>query len=172
MRNLLLALLLPAAAGGATPGAVSGRVSDPLTGGRIEGARVTADGAAAETFTDSAGAYRLPGVPAGEARVRFFHTGYAEEVRRVTVPPGGEAALDAELAPRHGGAAAVKLDSFVVEAKQIGAVAASMRVRLDRAVSVIPLGIAMGLVAEKVGVRVTAKGKKDVLWRPGATRDQ
>ena len=33
------------AAGGATPGAVSGRVSDPLTGGRIEGARVTADGA-------------------------------------------------------------------------------------------------------------------------------
>jgi hypothetical protein len=59
--TLLLTLLR---AQGAT-GTLEGRVQNPATGTYLEGARVSVEGTALTAFTDDAGRFLLPGVPAG-----------------------------------------------------------------------------------------------------------
>ncbi len=125
-RTVLSALLLvglmwlPAAANGAAPGMIEGRVTNEATGATLELARVTVDGSLLETFTDSDGRYRLTNVPPGTPRVRVFYTGAAVAVQPVPLAPGATVQHDVALLPvrRAGGAstdaAAVRMEKFVV----------------------------------------------------------
>ena len=81
LRCFVLSLFLaaPVAAAAADTGTVEGRVSNPTSGLFLERVRVTLGGEAREVFTDPAGFYRLAGVPAGSARIRVFHTGFAAQ---------------------------------------------------------------------------------------------
>ncbi len=110
-------LLTPAAAQG-TSGTVEGRVLNLRNGEYLERARVTVVGTQLETFTDNSGYYRLANVPAGQARLRVFHTGLVAQTATVAVSAGATAQRDfnlndADTKPAAEGAA-VKLDQFVV----------------------------------------------------------
>ena len=50
-------------------GVIEGRVFNAATSSALANARVTLEGTNREVITDEAGSYRLPGVPAGEARL-------------------------------------------------------------------------------------------------------
>jgi TonB-dependent receptor len=109
----LLAFLLPAVLGAQTAtGLIEGRVSNSANGNFLEGARVTVDGTAFETFTDADGHFLLAAVPVGEARLRVIRTGAVPSVTAVRVEAGRTTTQDVALAGM--GAETVKLDRFVV----------------------------------------------------------
>src|SRR6185295_11892495 len=87
---VLVGLLLFAAGARAqsATGTIAGRVFNTTTGDYIEHARVTVEGTTLETFTDSGGQYLLTNVPAGEARVRIFFTGFEPKIENVPVSAG------------------------------------------------------------------------------------
>jgi iron complex outermembrane recepter protein len=99
---------------------IEGRVINARTGDYVERARVTVEGTALETFTDTSGHYRLTNVPAGEARVRVFFTGFEAQTQTLTVAPGASAQRDFTLGvtPAAPGAErpgdVVKLGQYVV----------------------------------------------------------
>src|SRR4051812_31896907 len=102
---------------GAT-GTIEGRVSNPSTGGTLEGAHITIEGTSLETFTDSDGYFRIQ-VPAGTARLRAFFSGFPSTTANVTVAAGQNVQQDFQLAPSGANAMKadgpmVKLDEFVV----------------------------------------------------------
>ena len=93
---LWLAAPLHLAAQPAT-GAIAGRVLNPASGAYLEGARLTVEGTALETFSNTAGAYLLSPVPAGEVRVRVFYTGSAPQTATVRVTAAQTTVLDLAL---------------------------------------------------------------------------
>ena len=98
-------------------GTVEGRVVNPTTGEYLETARVTVEGTALEAFTDSAGQYRIVGVPPGPARVKVFHTGIVPQTLPVAVAAGQTASVDFAVVSFRGArteGSPVKLDQFVV----------------------------------------------------------
>ena len=100
-------------------GTLEGRVQHAATGAYLEGARLTIEGTAFETFTDADGRYLLAGVPAGEARVRVFYTGAPPSLTTVRVTAGETITHDIFLAapapsPAAGKGDIVKLDQFTV----------------------------------------------------------
>ncbi|MDO8541901.1 MAG: carboxypeptidase regulatory-like domain-containing protein [Opitutaceae bacterium] len=121
VRFLLPCLLLffgRAAAQSSSTGTIEGVVSNTATGEYVELARITVEGTSLETFTDSAGQYRLANVPPGEARIKAFHTGGSSPAQSVLVVAGQTVKQDFALggfppaaAPADG---TVKLDQFVV----------------------------------------------------------
>jgi iron complex outermembrane recepter protein len=108
--------LLTAAANAQSTGTIEGRVFNTATGDYIERARVTVEGTTLETFTDSGGQYRITNVPAGQARVRIFFTGFEPLIETVPVSAGTATRRDVNLGggPQRRGADVVKLDEFVV----------------------------------------------------------
>ncbi len=78
---------------------VEGRVVNPINGEYLERARVTVEGTGLETFTDTAGFYRLTNVPPGSVRVKAFSTGRIVQTSSVTVSAGQTAMLDFKLSP-------------------------------------------------------------------------
>ncbi|MBL9187696.1 MAG: TonB-dependent receptor [Opitutaceae bacterium] len=119
LRLALLALGLATALRAQTPtGLVEGRVLNAASGTYVEGARVSVEGTALETFTDETGRFLLAGVPAGEARVRVFYTGAAPYAATVRIAAGQAATHDVSLGVTPGASGArgeaVKLDRFVV----------------------------------------------------------
>ena len=122
-RSLLFSLLalswFSAVAQNPSTGVVGGRVSNEALGTYLSNARVTI-GNSLETFTDPFGNYRLTGVPAGEARVRVFYTGFPVQERVVTIRAAQSVTQDFALstAGRSDPDAPVKLDSFVVAASR------------------------------------------------------
>ena len=93
----------------AQTGTIVGRVSNEATGDYVERARVTIEGTALETFTETGGQYRITNVPAGQARVRVFYTGLDPAVETVNVTPGALVQRDFNLGGR-----IVKLAEVVV----------------------------------------------------------
>jgi iron complex outermembrane receptor protein len=98
-------------------GTIEGRVFNPATGEFVEKARLTIEGTPLETFTDAAGFYRFPAIPAGPVRVGAFFTGFALRTEPVNVLAGQTVTHDISLgsqptAPAPG--EAVKLEAFVV----------------------------------------------------------
>src|SRR5690349_20441305 len=90
--------LFGAAAGAqSATGTIEGRVFNTTTGDYIEHARITVEGTTIEAFTDSGGQFRLTNVPAGEARVRVFFTGFEPQVESVPVSAGAAAHRDVNL---------------------------------------------------------------------------
>ncbi|MHB1224873.1 MAG: TonB-dependent receptor [Gemmatimonadaceae bacterium] len=96
----MLALLLTGSAVGAqAPGAtVAGRVLDAATAMPVFGAQVRVEGLTMVALTDSAGRYRIIGVPAGPRVMRALRLGYAPTRSPVVVPSAGTLALDLQLA--------------------------------------------------------------------------
>ena len=77
-----------------TPGAVYGTVSD-TAGTPLADVRITTAGAAAAS--DAAGRYRLAGIPAGRAVLRFVRLGYRVRQDTVAVPAGDSVRRDVTL---------------------------------------------------------------------------
>ena len=123
------ALRLSGQAPAATTGAIGGRVvaqSDSATssvGQPILGATVTVLGAAPRVaITDSAGAFLLVDIPAGQTTLRIRRLGYRTLDRRVVVPPNDtlrlELRLEAEaqqLTPVHTVATPTEIESFTAK---------------------------------------------------------
>jgi len=113
---------------GAATGTVEGRVADAAAGTYLGNAHVTLGGGL-ETFTDAFGYFRFPAVPAGEANVRVFYTGFPSQERAVHIVAGQLATQNFSLAVSGKGDpdAPVKLDSFVVAAgRDMSAAAAAV----------------------------------------------
>ncbi len=113
-------------------GVIEGRVFNAATGNALVNARVTLEGMDRTVITDEAGAYRLTGVPPGEARVGVAYLGMVSQTATVSVTAGGVARREFELALERGGRTAaageaVKLDAFTVVAdREMSAQAISM----------------------------------------------
>jgi iron complex outermembrane recepter protein len=98
-------------------GTVQGRVFNPGNNEYLEPARIIIDVTSLETFTDSAGLYRLSNVPVGLARLRVFHTAIVPQIQSVNVTAGQTAQQDFNLASFRGTRSAdapVRLSEFVV----------------------------------------------------------
>jgi iron complex outermembrane recepter protein len=93
---LWLTALVSAFAQPAT-GSIEGRVLNRRTGEFLERARITIEGTALETFTDSDGNFRISGVPAGTAKMRIFYTGLAPQLDDVAVSAGQAVKHDVNL---------------------------------------------------------------------------
>ena len=103
---------------GSTTGGIEGRVLDVGRGDYLENARVTIEGTALETFTDSGGYFRLSNVPPGTAKLRVFFTGLSSSSESVVVTAGQTTAKDVALGGRGksttGAGETVQLSKFVV----------------------------------------------------------
>ena len=78
-------------------GSIAGRVMAAGTDSFLERVRVTIEGTSLETFTDSAGVYRIESVPVGTVRVKLFYTGMTPVTTSVTVAAGQSAQHDVAL---------------------------------------------------------------------------
>src|SRR4051812_27224399 len=81
----------------ASVGSIEGRVLNAAAGNYLNNARVTVEGTAIETFTDSFGQYRLAHVPAGDVKVKVFYTGLPAQTASVSVAPGQSVQRDFTL---------------------------------------------------------------------------
>lgn len=101
-------------------GSIEGRVFNPASNTYVNNARVTIDAHRLETFTDESGNYRFPRVPAGDATVRVFYTGFPPETQIVKVSAGQSAAQDFSLRGKNETSTdkTVKLDAFTVAANR------------------------------------------------------
>ena len=92
-------LLLPGAMLAQEPtGEIRGTVRDS-TGIGILGASIGALGGAREVQSDGTGAFRLTGIPAGQARIVVRRLGFAPDTVGATVPAGGVATVEVRLRP-------------------------------------------------------------------------
>ena len=117
---LVTGLALPAAHAQSGTGSITGRVLNLGNSKYVGNAVVSIEGTTLETLTDDYGAYRLNGVPAGEATVKVVSGGLDSETAAVTVTAGTSVSHDFELtsAARYGDDKTVKLDTFVVAANR------------------------------------------------------
>jgi len=84
-------------------GAIAGRVLDADSRLPLEGAQVIVEGAQRSGITDTAGVFRLRGVPPGWHRVRVLHVGYRPVLRdSVLVRAGEVASLEIGLTAHEG----------------------------------------------------------------------
>ncbi len=88
---------------------ITGTVTDQRSNQPLAGAQVSIVGTQSGGVTDPQGRYRIPGVPAGQARVRARMLGYAVVERTVTIEDNKPAVVDFTLA-----ASALSLDAVVV----------------------------------------------------------
>jgi iron complex outermembrane receptor protein len=75
-------------------GAITGRVTEKVTGVALYGATVALDGTGRSTTTDSDGRFRIGGLPAGTYTVRARYVGYTPLVAVATVSVDGETPMD------------------------------------------------------------------------------
>lgn len=108
-------------------GTIEGRVLSKITDSYLPNVRIAIEGSNREAITDENGAYRLPGVGMGEARVRAVYVGLEPKTEVVRVVAGQIARLDFELARRAASAGGVEdkpvtLDAItVVEDREMSA---------------------------------------------------
>lgn len=114
-----------------TTASIEGRVLNASTGVYLNKARVTAEGTTIEAFTNENGEFRLPGVAAGEVRLRVTYAGLEPQSATVRAAAGAATKRDFELTlPRTqttaGDPSVVKLENFVVESTTLSAQAAAV----------------------------------------------
>jgi TonB-dependent receptor len=132
---LLLLPLLAFAQSASSTGAITGRVFNPASGEYVRNAQVRVEGRAETAISEDGGFYRLSGIPAGEVNVTVTYTGYQPVSARVSVPPGGTATRDFELASSFDGAAKgdpnapIRLTAFTVSSEREGNAKAIMQQR-------------------------------------------
>lgn len=126
-RSLLLTSLFacfdsgPSLLAQSATGSIEGRVANPSSGDYLAGVRVTVEGTSLETFTDAVGQYRLPGVPAGQARITVFRTGAISQTQTLAIRAGETVQYDFQMegfqsGPQPGGP--IKLSQFVVNSSR------------------------------------------------------
>jgi len=93
------ALVQRGALDGFQGGAVTGRVTDSLSGQGIAVATVTVVGTGLSARSGDDGKYRIPDVPVGEHTVRVVRIGYSSVTKSVTVLPDQETTVDFALTP-------------------------------------------------------------------------
>lgn len=104
---LVVAVHTPVAA--QSTGTIQGRVVEAGTQRPLSGGQIVLVGTTRGVVTNMAGEYLLPGLPAGEYRVRVQYLGYATAELPVTVQAGQTARADFRLTQ-----SAVALDAIVV----------------------------------------------------------
>ena len=113
-------------------GAVDGRVFNAATGSALGNARVSLEGSDRMALTDDTGAFRLPGLPAGSARLGVSYLGFETQSFTVNIPAGGTVQREVELAlagarPASPTDEIVKLQEFSVAAdREMSAQAVAM----------------------------------------------
>lgn len=95
---ILILALVPGVVLAQTVGSLRGVVRDSL-GGVVTDAHVAIKGSSARTTSDSEGAFRLAGIPAGEGVLEVRRLGYRPLSTPLTVAAGRELQLDLELSP-------------------------------------------------------------------------
>ncbi|MGH7698990.1 MAG: TonB-dependent receptor [Gemmatimonadales bacterium] len=105
--GLVAALLAAAGLAAQEPGTIAGTVRD-ATGAPVATATITIPGTPLTVRTGAGGAFRLPGVPAGEVVLRIRAPGFRETTLPTTVPAGDTVTVDVVLAPL------ISLDTVVV----------------------------------------------------------
>ena len=127
-------LLLQAAAGAprvSDPGAVWGMVRDGTAGRSLAGVEVTEAGGRA-ALSDSAGGYRLDGLPPGPYQLRFVRDGYDTLAIGVLLPDSGGTRVDVELVAQPIRLATLQVVAAAAERpSEPGGDAELARVRLD-----------------------------------------
>jgi TonB-dependent starch-binding outer membrane protein SusC len=94
----LLALGVPLAAQQPAGGAITGRVTDRVSGQGVSDVRVQVVGTPRGALTRTNGSYRIVGVPNGTFTVRASRIGYAAATATATVSANGEATANFSLA--------------------------------------------------------------------------
>jgi TonB-dependent receptor len=104
-------------------GSVWGRVQNEATGQYLNNARVTVKGTDLTAFTDEAGAFVLPRVPAGPVVIEVLYSGLDPQQVPLTLTAGQRLERDVNLnnRERYGQSAAgvVKLDAFVLSSSKL-----------------------------------------------------
>ncbi len=122
-RRLLLALLLAAGLGAASPGraqrpagaVLTGRVIVDSTRQPIPGAKVEIPSLGASTTTDSLGRFRLTGIPAGRRGIRVDRLGYAPLRTALEFSSADTVEIEVDLSP-----SSERLDAVEVVASRRG----------------------------------------------------
>ena len=97
------------------PATITGHVTDAVRGVAVDGARVLVEGTGWAALTDTAGFYRLVGVPAGPQTLRVNRIGFAPSRKQVEVPTSGELVVDLEMA-----SSPLKVPGITVTAEPVG----------------------------------------------------
>ena len=124
--------LRSSAQGGSAVGAgvVRGRVLNTATGEYVRNAEIRVEGTAIVAYSEDGGAFRLTGVPAGEATVVVKYTGLQEARMAVTVPAGQGATLDVALSPlSYAASGGDEVEAVTITAKRDGQASAIMERR-------------------------------------------
>lgn len=123
--SLALALVSSLFAQSATTGVIRGRVLIPATGELAKNAEVRVRSANAVVYTESAGTFTLPNIPAGEVTVEVSYPGYNSVSATTTVAAGLAATVNFDLTAEgstttNAAGAVVQLAAFTVEAAKEG----------------------------------------------------
>lgn len=123
-------------------------------------------GTALTAFTDDAGRFLLPGVPAGEMRERVFSNGVPAILTPARVTAGATTTLEIALTPA---AAAVRLDRFVVgeSRERSGAAIAMNEQRFAANIRNVVSSDEFGAVAER-NVTAFLKNLPGITWTRAA----
>src|SRR5687768_1242775 len=116
---LIFASLPTAGAAADSTGNVSGRVKNAASERYLNSAQLSVVGTDIVALTDETGTYQLTGVPPGPQTIVVRYSGLDEQRLNVTVPAGGEVALDVGLSSlsRYGErSATVRLDPYTITA--------------------------------------------------------
>lgn len=107
---VVLALVAPHRAAAQVNGAITGRITDAVTGQGLVGVLVRVIGTSQGAATDTGGLYRIREVHPGAVTISVIHIGYREVRRSSVAVHGGEATrLDLSMAP-----VAVEVESLTV----------------------------------------------------------
>jgi Carboxypeptidase regulatory-like domain/TonB-dependent Receptor Plug Domain/Gram-negative bacterial TonB protein C-terminal len=98
VKGILILLLVPGVVLSQAVGSVRGVVHDSL-GGVVSSAHVSISGIGIPTRSDSAGAFRLWGIPPGSAVLDVRRLGYRPTSIPVTITAGSELSVDIDLVP-------------------------------------------------------------------------
>jgi iron complex outermembrane recepter protein len=146
----LLALVLcclPDFAQAQETGSIAGRVVNPATGEYLRNARISVEGTTLSTVSGDGGAYRLNGVPAGEARIHVLYTGLDPLSQTVNVVAGQTVRQDLSLGSTDYGDA-VLLGEFRVSGIREGNARAIMQQRVAINPTKVIASDALGNVSE------------------------
>jgi TonB-dependent receptor len=177
-RLLLIAVWLfgaphaPAQSGGT--GTITGRVFNPATREYVRNAEIAVAGTALVTTSGDGGTFSLTGVPAGEVTVNVTYTGYVTAPARLTVPAGGTATRDFDLASTALTAKSgdtIKLTEFVISSEREGNAKAIMEQKRSMNITTSVASDVFGDVAQgNVGEFLKYLPGVDVEYQSGVAR--
>jgi iron complex outermembrane recepter protein len=114
--SLFLLITASAVLRAADGGSITGSVTSSKTRNALQGATVTVPSLNRTELTDSAGAFAMPNLPAGQVEVIISYSGFEEERKTVMVQAGQATRLDSEMKPT----GTIMMDAFTVATQREG----------------------------------------------------